>query len=270
MNKDYLTYIEQNLTKVLVDNKDKYPEKLYKAMEYGVFSGGKRVRPYLMLLTADFLDIPHSKVISQAVSLELIHSYSLIHDDLPDMDNDNFRREKPTCHKVFGAAIAILAGDALLNLAYENLLKASLFDTSLLKSCYYIALNSGGIGMIGGQALEFSNLEMDLPLYEKICAKKTGALITSAVFSPAFIKSNEKEFEALQAFGGCLGLIFQLVDDILDIDKDKTSFVKFTNKELVYDKLNKINTDAIKIMTPFKEKGEKLIEFCNYLTNRTI
>lgn len=269
MNNDYLNYIEESLKSLFAEIKDKYPEKLFKAMEYSVFSGGKRIRPYLMLLSADFLNIPHEKVINQAISLELIHSYSLIHDDLPSMDNDDFRRGKPTCHKVFGQAMAVLAGDALLNLAYENLLNTAIKDNSILKSCYYIALNAGGMGMVGGQALEFSDLKIDLPLYEKICSLKTGALINSAVVNPAFINSDKDELQALQIYGGCLGLIFQIVDDLLDLDDDEASFVKFCDREIVLKKLNSLNLKAKNVMTPFGEKGEKLINFCNLLTNRT-
>ncbi|HKL73526.1 MAG TPA: polyprenyl synthetase family protein [Clostridia bacterium] len=269
MNNDYLKYIEENLQIAFDNIKDKYPTKLYDAMEYSVFSGGKRIRPYLMLLVADFLNISHDKVINQAVALELIHSYSLIHDDLPGMDNDDYRRGKPTCHKKFGEAMAILAGDALLNLAYETLFKASLHNTSITKSCYFLAQNAGGIGMIGGQALEFSNLTIDLPLYEKICSLKTGKLITSATLCPAYISATKEEFDALQTFGTNLGLIFQLVDDLLDIDTDKTSFVKFTDTSIVRKKLSNLSDEAIQSIASFGKRNENLINFCNFLTKRT-
>lgn len=264
-----MDYIEQNINSTLSKILEKYPERLFKAIEYSVLSGGKRIRPYLMLLSAEFLSIPKEKVINQAIALELIHTYSLIHDDLPSMDNDDLRRGKPTVHKAFGEAIAVLAGDALLNLSYEILLKTALDDSALTRSCYYISLNAGGQGMVGGQALEFSNLNIDLPLYEKICALKTGALINGAVLTPAFIQSNEKEFDALQKFGGCIGLIFQLVDDLIDIDKDDASFVKLAGKDAVIQKINVLQNSALDVLIPFGDRAENLINFCNFLTNRT-
>ncbi|NLL56835.1 MAG: polyprenyl synthetase family protein [Clostridiales bacterium] len=267
MNDKYLAYIEQSLIKVFNNIKAVYPEKLYLAMEYAVFSGGKRIRPYLTLLSAEFLGIAPAKVMSLAVAIELIHSYSLVHDDLPAMDNDDTRRDKPTCHKIFGEAMAILAGDALLNLAFEHLLDASIKDASILNASKFIASQAGGLGMVGGQALEFSNLELNDNLYFDICAKKTAALILSAVFSPALIKSSRLEYNALYQYGKSIGHIFQYVDDLLDLDTG-SDLIK-NKQEFIAKSIYEMKTKAINAMTPFNKKGDKLIEFCNYLTIRT-
>ncbi|HOO22253.1 MAG TPA: polyprenyl synthetase family protein [Clostridia bacterium] len=269
MNNEIISYIEQNLRAFFDKLKGKYPRKLYKAMEYAVFSGGKRIRPYLMLLTADFLGLPREKVINQAVSLELIHSYSLVHDDLPGMDNDDFRRGQPTCHKEYGEALAILAGDALLNAAFENLFDAAIKDPPILKSCRFIAFKAGGEGMIGGQALEFSDLVVDLSLYEEICSKKTGALISAAVMCPALIRADMDEFEALKTYGDKLGLIFQFVDDLLDLGKDKLSFATLAGKDYMLRRVEQLKRDALETLSQFGTRAEKLAEFCNFLTKRT-
>lgn len=269
MNKEYIDYIEQNITNTIERLKYMYPQKLYEAINYSVFSGGKRIRPYLMLLSAQFIDIECEKVINQAIALELIHTYSLIHDDLPSMDNDDFRRGKPSCHKKFGEATAILAGDALLNLAYEILFNASMADSALIKSCAYISASAGGLGMIGGQALEFENCVPDLKLYEKICYKKTGALFNAAIMSPTYIKCSNKEYNALEIYSECIGYIFQYTDDLLDKGKDEISILSFIDKEKVCEKIIVLNKKAVEAVSSFGEKAQKLIDLCNFLTKRT-
>jgi geranylgeranyl diphosphate synthase type II len=269
MNNEYIEYIESNLENVINNLQDKYPPMLIESIKYSVFSGGKRVRPYLMMLSAEFLNIPKEKVINQAIALEFIHTYSLIHDDLPAMDNDDYRRGILTTHKKYGEAMAVLCGDALLNLAYEILLKTSYIDNSLAKSCYFMSINAGGEGMVGGQALEFSNLDIDYKLYEQICELKTGALINNAVLVPANIDSTKEEEEALKIYGYCVGYIFQMVDDILDIDNDDECILKFTDKEKILSKINSLEILAEKTLKPFGNRAKNLIEFCKILTNRT-
>ena len=146
MRENYVAEIESGLRDVLSQKKPLFPEKLFSVCEYALFPAGKRVRPYLSYLTADFVGVPHEKIKPLALSIELIHNYSLIHDDLPCMDDDEIRRGKPTCHVAFGEAMAVLGGDCLLNLAYETLFSAVEKDPELSRSATLIAENAGGCG----------------------------------------------------------------------------------------------------------------------------
>ena len=208
----------------ILPKKSEHSAVLREAMRYAVFSGGKRVRPVLALAACEAVGGNEKKVMAAACAIELIHSYSLVHDDLPCMDDDDLRRGQPTCHKKFGEATALLAGDALLTLAFKILtatdgsdsmknLKKQLMATGL------IAEAAGHLGMVGGQTvdLEFQNKEADLPTIEYINIHKTGALIAVSTRVGAYLGGGSpKQVEALYLYGKYVGFLFQIVDDIMD------------------------------------------------------
>lgn len=264
----YLKETEEALKKLFEEKRPLYPEKLFSAMEYSVFSSGKRVRPYLMLLSADFVGVSVKKILPLAVSLELIHTYSLIHDDLPCMDDDDFRRGKTSCHKAFGEALALLAGDALLNLAFENIFEAIKSDTELIPAASYLAKCAGAEGMIGGQAMEFSLDSFDESLITELCMKKTGALICAAALCPAFVCSDRRKFNALGTFASAIGLCFQLKDDLLDEKKAETkSYLGVMGKEYTEKTVQKLGDLALKALAPFDD-ADKLRELSEFLLHR--
>lgn len=200
-------------------------KRIYEAMLYSIKSGGKRLRPVLSLAVCDMLGEDQEAVLPFACALELIHTYSLIHDDLPCMDDDDFRRGVPTNHKVFGEAMAVLAGDGLLNLAFEIMLKEAVKeDRSSLKrsrAALLVANSSGTAGMIGGQVIDMESEGCEIS-YELLCSmheKKTGALIKAAVLIPAELFGiSPKIKEALDIYAENIGLAFQIKDDILDFE----------------------------------------------------
>jgi geranylgeranyl diphosphate synthase type II len=222
---------------------DNIPADIYKAVRYSVFNGGKRIRPILCLAAAEAIGGDLGPAIPVACALELIHSYSLIHDDLPAMDNDDFRRGKPTCHKVFGENIAILAGDALLTEAFvllSHVEKVRLSAERRLAVIQEIAKAAGICGMVGGQALDVlsgKSVSDEGTLYE-IHRRKTGALIVAAVKSGAIIFNARKDkIQALAEYGINVGLAFQIADDILNVEGDRELMGKKTGSDAAHDKL---------------------------------
>ena len=191
-------------------------EVLIEAIKYSVKAGGKRIRPVLMIETAKLLGVSVEDIMPFAISIELIHTYSLIHDDLPAMDNDDYRRGKLTNHKVYGEAMAILAGDALLNLAYETMLRASL-SINKMNATRLISRFAGYTGMIGGQATDvrYEGKPLDEEVLKFIHANKTGKLLTASVLAPSCI-AGDVYIENLRQYGENLGMLFQVTDDILD------------------------------------------------------
>ena len=191
-------------------------EVLIEAIKYSVKAGGKRIRPVLMIETAKLLGVSNEEIMPFAISIELIHTYSLIHDDLPAMDNDDYRRGKLTNHKVYGEAMAILAGDALLNLAYETMLRASL-SINKMNATRLISRFAGYTGMIGGQATDvrYEGKPLDEEVLKFIHANKTGKLLTASVLAPSCI-AGDVYIENLRQYGENLGMLFQVTDDILD------------------------------------------------------
>ena len=260
---------EKAIDDLLLSIKDSYPPKLFSAMEYAVKSGGKRIRPQLCFLSADFCDLPRESVLPLALAIELIHSYSLVHDDLPCMDNDTLRRGKPTVHVAFGEATALLVGDALLNLAYETLFSAAKENPDLLPACKLIAECAGGLGMIGGQAMEFENdsfTEDDLLILDK---KKTGMLIKCAVLSPVYLSGSPEKISALSSFADYAGLAFQLADDLIDVDKEeKTSFVSVCGKEKTTSLLFSLQSKARMCLSKWPESNKDLLSFFDKLAFR--
>lgn len=220
------------------------PTRLHEAMRYSVLGGGKRVRPALVYATAEALSIPQTAVMAAACAVEMIHAYSLIHDDLPAMDDDDLRRGRPTCHKAFDEATAVLAGDALQTLAFEILTT----DTHLpadpairLSLVRLLAQATGTAGMAGGQALDLAaeGQIADLTTITDIHARKTGALIRVSVLLAAACKPNLSlaDHEALDRYARCVGLAFQIQDDLLDIEGDPAILGKATGADLALQKL---------------------------------
>ncbi len=212
---------------------DTMPAKLHQAMRYSVMAGGKRVRPVLMLAACAAAGGDEKNALPAACAMEMIHTYSLIHDDLPAMDDDDFRRGRPTNHKVYGEATAILAGDALLTEAFillsDSRINADVPPEVLLRVSNTIARCAGSMGMVGGQVvdMESEEKEIDFPTLEYIHTHKTGALILAAIQSGALIGgADERTFDALTRYGGAVGLAFQVADDILDVVGDSQALGK--------------------------------------------
>lgn len=192
---------------------------LYEAINYSVLNGGKRLRPLLIYIFGEALGLHPEKLDQSACAVELIHAYSLIHDDLPIMDNDDWRRGKPSCHKVFGEAIALLAGDALQTLGFEVLLQASLAPAKILAMMGTLVRSIGANGMVGGQAMEFSILTKPLKREELeiIYRLKTGALFSASLELAGIVADVSSDaFPALTRLGHAIGSVYQLQDDISD------------------------------------------------------
>ena len=199
---------------------------LFQAMRHAVFSGGKRFRPILALSSGECFGAPSDLVLPFACALELIHNYSLVHDDLPSIDNDDFRRGKPSCHKAYGEDIAILAGDSLLTMAFEILARAPLRDNSQVKReqiIMEISQSAGVKGMVGGQLMDITISQDALTeeTYHELILKKTGSLIIASVKTGAILgEAGASELEAAIKYGRNLGLAFQIRDDIVDSGQD--------------------------------------------------
>lgn len=210
------------------------------SMRYSLEAGGKRIRPVLLLLTLDMLSNEYKSGLSSALGLEIVHTYSLIHDDLPPLDNDDYRRGKPTNHKVFGEWKAILAGDALLTKAFEIITNdTSLTDTVKIKLVKRLSYASGHLGMVGGQALDMQSegSSIDLNTLEKIHKAKTGELLKFAVMAAVDIAEPEQAVaDLLETYSEHLGLMFQIKDDLLDIYGDETKLGKAVGSDIENDK----------------------------------
>lgn len=275
---DVKTKIDQSLDDLFIDDST---DLTIHAARYSLLSGGKRIRPLLMLASASMLRIPDADVIPFACVIEMIHTYSLIHDDLPCMDNDDLRRGKMTCHIKYGEGIALLAGDCLLNRAYEILLKASSIDHKYAYASYKIAKLAGICGMIGGQSLDLCSIDKKIDLNDlyKLHSLKTGALMEAAVCTPFFVLNSDKDIHhvttdsvlvLLKRLSMHIGLSFQIRDDILDLVSDSATLGKSIGKdsrdnkptfvtELSYDeacsKLARHIGDCEEILETFSTKG---------------
>ncbi|MGC6483942.1 MAG: geranylgeranyl diphosphate synthase CrtE [Synechococcus sp.] len=217
------------------------PESLRKAMRYSLLAGGKRLRPILCLAACELAGGDPALAMPTAVALEMIHTMSLIHDDLPAMDNDDLRRGRPTNHKVYGDAVAILAGDALLTRAFEMVALRSpgVPAERLLKVVGELSLVAGAPGLVGGQVvdLECEGKEVDLDTLEYIHLHKTGALLKACVITGALIGGgNDAQLDSLRTYARGIGLAFQIVDDILDVTASSDVLGKTAGKDLIADK----------------------------------
>lgn len=212
-------------------------DSVIKAASYSLFAGGKRMRPALMHACATMLKdycVTPDDIAPYAACLEMIHTYSLIHDDLPSMDNDDLRRGRPTCHKVYGEGIAVLAGDMLLNTAHENLLMLAMKSEAHARASYNISHLSGISGMIGGQSIDLDSegKKISIELLYELQRKKTGALITAAVITPYYLSNAPEDIlDNLRDYSEHLGLAFQIKDDILDVEADECKLGKSTGKD---------------------------------------
>ncbi|MFH0800238.1 MAG: farnesyl diphosphate synthase [Pseudomonadota bacterium] len=221
--------VEGVLSRSIGDND--IPETLRRAMSYSLEAGGKRLRPILVIAGAEAVGGEESKVMRAAVAMEMIHTFSLIHDDLPAMDDDSLRRGKPTNHKVFGEAQAILAGDGLLAEAFYFLASdgSGLNSAALVETIRDIAAATGGRGMTGGQAVdvEATGRQVKEEDLTRLHLMKTGALITASVTAGARLSgASREEIESLERYGKAVGLAFQIADDVLDIEGDQTELGK--------------------------------------------
>lgn len=216
------------------------PATIHKAMRYSLFAGGKRLRPILCLAAAEACGGKTSAALPHACAVECIHTYSLIHDDLPSMDNDDLRRGRPTCHKVFGDGIAILAGDALLTIAFEIATHAKSVSRYDLRDIFReIAVASGSRKLIAGQVadLEAEGRRITRAQVRSIHENKTAALLTASVRLGAMAaNANAKQLAAISAFGRALGLAFQVIDDILDVTQTSDKLGKSAGKDIAAQK----------------------------------
>ena len=247
----------------MIDGLDKASGTLKKAMEYSLLSGGKKLRPILALSSAEAVGGKDEDALSAAVALELIHTYSLIHDDLPAMDNDDYRRGIPTNHKVFGEACAVLAGDALLTKAFSILTDNSHVKHNpekLIAITHEIAEAAGVGGMLGGQMADIESEKNDIELaaLEFIHIRKTGALILASVRSGAILGGgSDDQIERLSEYGKNLGLAFQISDDILDVIGDDAAMGKKVQKDHVR---GKATYPALLGLSESKNRAEELVE----------
>ena len=272
------------------------------SINYSLTSGGKRIRPVLVMTAWDILRIEDEKnkqkltlesckeIMPLACALEMIHTYSLIHDDLPAMDNDDLRRGKPTNHKVYGDAIAILAGDALLTQAFNELCKLSSYYPAerVLKTINYIADASGMNGMVGGQALDIQNdgvtkVGIDEAYLYRTSNCKTGALITASVAAPAILLGMDKHVKNFEGYGKAIGVAFQIVDDVLGVtasreELGKTPNIDSDNNKITFSGLLGIENakkrakeevrKAKDFVSGYGPKAEPLIAIADYIVER--
>ncbi len=292
--KTYLTACQNRVERALdarLPAENILPQGLHKAMRYSVLDGGKRTRPLLTYATGQALGLSENLLDAQACAVEFIHVYSLIHDDLPAMDNDDLRRGKPTCHKAFDEATAILAGDALQALAFEILANDSSIQADAaarLKMITTLTKASGSQGMVGGQAIDLASVgtKLTVPELENMHIHKTGALIRASVNLAALSKPNIDPTMAkkLDHYAKCIGLSFQVKDDILDVESDTATLGKTQGKDENNDKptypallgmagakqkAQELHEQAVASLTDFGSEADLLRDLSLYIIERT-
>jgi geranylgeranyl diphosphate synthase type II len=263
------------------------PPSIHQAMRYSVFAGGKRLRPILCLETARIFAADVAPALHPACAIEFIHTYSLIHDDLPALDNDDLRRGKPTCHKKFGEATAILAGDALLTLAFETIGSAPVDAARRAAILTEVAGAAGTVnGMVGGQVadLEAEGKPVTLQMLEYIHRSKTAALIRASIAAGALsVGAPEEDVLRLRRFGEMIGWAFQVTDDILDVEESSAALGKTAGKDIAQQKATypsvyglersheiarELATRAIAELAPYSGRAARLREVAEYLVLR--
>ena len=282
----------QRLTDAALDRiiplETQHPESIHKAMRHSVFAGGKRLRPTLCIEAGRMVagSLP-ARIEELGAALEMLHTYSLIHDDLPALDNDDLRRGRPTCHKAFGEALAILAGDALQTLAYETLARMKCLPEARVRIIEEIAYSTGTIdGMIGGQVvdLEAEHTEPTAQMLEYIHRSKTAALISASLVSGGlYAGAKDNQVGKLRAFGSAIGLAFQIVDDVLDVTQTSEQLGKTAGKDTASEKVtypalfgvdaslqraDALVNDACAELDSFGEHAEPLKELARFLVER--
>ena len=278
--------IEKKLHEIVKDIQA--PEPLKDAMLYSLQAGGKRIRPLYTLAVLHELDIQNEDAIIVASTIEMIHTYSLIHDDLPAMDNDDLRRGKPTNHKVFGEALAILAGDALLTIAFGIIARLQNISAELkIDLLDKLSFSAGAEGMVGGQVLDMlgEGNSLTLEQLEEVHVNKTGALLSYSILAGAIIaNAPEKVMNALEKYAFHIGLAFQIQDDILDIEGTSEQLGKTAGKDLKNEKntypsiltlegakkeLQNQYNHAFQALENVQMQEGLLVEFANYITKRS-
>ncbi|OGI51269.1 MAG: geranyl transferase [Candidatus Muproteobacteria bacterium RIFCSPHIGHO2_12_FULL_60_33] len=266
------------------------PSHLHAAMRYATLEGGKRVRASLVYATGEAVGAPDSALDVPACAVELIHAYSLVHDDLPCMDDDDLRRGKPTCHKAYDEATALLAGDALQSYAFEILANDPTLMVSAAQRLRMIALlaqAAGSHGMAGGQAIDLASggRELALPQLENMHRRKTGALIRAAVLLGALVREDvaEAKLKALEDYSHAIGLAFQITDDILDMEGTTETLGKNTGVDRARGKptyplllglsaakarANALHAEALESLAPLGDNGSVLAELAGFIIER--
>ncbi|MGD2117286.1 MAG: (2E,6E)-farnesyl diphosphate synthase [Chromatiales bacterium] len=281
--------VENALSEYLPDE-NKVPTRLHQAMRYAALGPGKRIRPMLVYAAGQALGIKIDQLNAPACAVELIHAYSLVHDDLPAMDDDDLRRGRPTCHKQFDDATAILAGDALQALAFHVISKDNNghFDAATkVRMLEQLAFASGSRGMCGGQAMDLVAVgqQLDLVQLELMHIHKTGALIRAAVKLGAFaaVNADEDHIRRLDHYAKCIGLAFQIHDDILDVEgdtevlgktrgkdaaNDKPTYTSLLGVEGAREKAELLRQDAFEQLTVFDHCADPLRGLADFIVNR--
>ncbi|HPZ06987.1 MAG TPA: polyprenyl synthetase family protein [Candidatus Eremiobacteraeota bacterium] len=277
--KEYLSkkkaLIEDYIRKIL-SNYISPSEVLQKAIKYSFITGGKRFRPILCLATAEAVGGKEKIILPCACAIEFIHNYSLIHDDLPCMDNDDYRRGYLTCHRKFNEAIALLTGDGLLTLAFEILTHSAssshINTMTLLRVIEEIASAAGIRGMVGGQALDLSSPQETVEGIEYLHKMKTGSLICVSVRTGALLsEASQEEVTMLTSYAEKLGIAFQIMDDVLDKEEDEkiNSFLLVYTPEEAKKKVCEITELAVKYLEPLGKRAERLRQIAWYLCERS-
>ena len=268
-----------------------HPAMLHEAMRYSVLNGGKRIRPALVYATGHTLGVPMLRLDGPACAVELIHAYSLIHDDLPAMDDDDLRRGKPTCHKAFDEATAILAGDAIQALAFHLLAHDPNIDVDAgirLRMVEILASAAGSRGMAGGQAIDLDAVgkELNLTELEDMHIHKTGALIRASVLMAAITKPDipPQSLEQLDHYAQCIGLAFQIKDDILDVEGDteilgkpqgsdrqlnKPTYPTLMGLSRAKARAMELHDDAIQSLAKFDQRADLMRQIATFIVKRT-
>ncbi len=272
----------------LLPQADVAPQRLHEAMRYAVLDGGKRVRPLLAFAAGELAGAEQARVDVAAAAVELIHAYSLVHDDMPCMDDDVLRRGKPTCHVQYDEATALLVGDALQSLAFQLLSERRLADDAArqLEMVKLLAVASGSRGMAGGQAIDLASVgkPLTLPELEFMHIHKTGALIRAAILLGAQCGNlNQSQIDKLDHFGKLIGLAFQVVDDVLDCEADTATLGKTAGKDAENDKptyvsllgiegardmAQRLHREALETLEEFGEPARRLKELADFIVLR--
>ncbi|MEL0107284.1 MAG: farnesyl diphosphate synthase [Rhodospirillaceae bacterium] len=276
------------LDKLLPIDDEKPESKLIEAMRYASLSSGKRIRPFLVVSSAEIFGVASQSSLRAAAAIEMVHCYSLVHDDLPAMDDDDLRRGQPTCHIKYDEATAILAGDALLTKAFEVIAEEATHADPQVRANLVLGLAKaiGEEGMVGGQMLDLlaEQRELDMPEITRLQRMKTGMLIGISCEAGAILgKSSEQNRHALHAYAHDLGLAFQIVDDLLDVegtaeevgkqtgkdaDAGKATFVSLLGQERARDQADMLAQQAIQHLDLFKEQADPLRELAGFVVER--